>query len=75
VARRVIYELECTIHFPGDMVVTRDLIPVRYMTPPLMELAARASGCFKMIACYSDLSFMTPLDQCYGRWLGVLRRT
>jgi hypothetical protein len=74
-ALHLIYELECTIHFPGDMVVTRDLIPVRYMTPPLMELAARASGCFKMIACYSDLSFMTPLDQCYGRWLGVLRRT
>jgi SAM-dependent methyltransferase len=74
-ALHLIYELECTIHFPCETAVTRDLIPVRYTTPPLMELAARASGCFKMIACYSDLSFMTPLDQCHGRWLGVLRRT
>jgi len=70
-----IYELECTIHFPGRTVVTRDLIPVRYTTPPLMELAARASGVFQMITCYSDLSFTTPLEQCYGRWLAVLRRT
>jgi SAM-dependent methyltransferase len=70
-----IYELECTIHFPDRTVVTRDLIPVRYTIPPLMELAARASGCFEMIACYSDLSFTTPLNQCYGRWLAVLRRT
>jgi len=40
-----------------------------------MELAARASGCFEMIAAYSDLSFTTSLDLCYGRWLAVLRRT
>ncbi len=69
-----VYELECTIHFPEGDVVTRDLVPVRYTIPPLMELAARASGMFEMIACYSDLSFTTPLAQCYGRWLAVLRR-
>jgi SAM-dependent methyltransferase len=69
-----VYELECTIHFPEGNVVTRDLVPVRYTIPPLMELAARASGMFEMIACYSDLSFTTPLAQCYGRWLAVLRR-
>ena len=70
-----IYELECTIRFPDRTVVTRDLIPVRYMIPPLMELAARASGCFEMIAAYSDLSFTKPLEQCYGRWMAVLLRT
>ncbi len=74
-AMHSIYELECTIRFPERTVVTRDLIPVRYTSPPLMELAARASGCFEMIAAYSDLSFTTPLDLCYGRWLAVLRRT
>lgn len=73
-AMHSIYELECTIHFANGTVVTRDLIPVRYTTPPLMELAARASGCFEMIATYSDLSFTTPLEKCYGRWLAVLRR-
>ncbi|HLW70131.1 MAG TPA: class I SAM-dependent methyltransferase [Candidatus Binataceae bacterium] len=70
-----IYELECTIHFPERTVVTRDVIPVRYTTPPLMELAARASGCFEMIAAYADLSFETPLTECHGRWLAVLRRS
>ena len=69
-----IYELECAIHLRDRTVVTRDLIPVRYTTPPLMELAARASGCFEMIACHADLSFTTPIEQCYGRWLAVLRR-
>lgn len=73
-AMHSIYELECTIRFPDRTVVTRDLVPVRYMIPPLMELAARASGCFEMIAAYSDLSFTRPLEQCYGRWMAVLRR-
>src|SRR5260221_12844514 len=49
-----IYELECTIQFPDRVIVTRDVIPVRYTTPPLLELAARASGCFELIACYAD---------------------
>ncbi len=70
-----IYELECTIHFPGDEVITRDIIPVRYITPPLMELAARASGIFKMIAAYADLSMKRPIERCYGRWMAVLRKT
>jgi SAM-dependent methyltransferase len=70
-----LYELECTIHFPEKKVVTRDLIPVRYTIPPLMELAARASGMFEMIAAYADLSLTSPLEHCYGRWLAVLRRT
>jgi SAM-dependent methyltransferase len=70
-----IYELECTIHFPGrDAVVTRDLVPVRYTLPCLLELAARASGYFTMVAAYADLSFTRPIERCYGRWLGVLRR-
>jgi SAM-dependent methyltransferase len=74
-AMHSIYELECTIKFPDRTVVTRDLIPVRYLIPPLMELAALASGCFEMVAAYSDLSFTTPIERCYGRWMAVLRRT
>jgi SAM-dependent methyltransferase len=73
-AMHSIYELECTIHFPDGTVITRDLIPVRYTIPPLMELVARASGFFEMIAGYPDLSLTTPLERCYGRWLAVLRR-
>jgi SAM-dependent methyltransferase len=73
-AMHSIYELECTIHFPDNPVRTRDLIPVRYTTPPTMDLLARASGCFTMIAAYADLSFERPLDECIGRWFAVLRR-
>jgi SAM-dependent methyltransferase len=73
-AMHSIYELECTIRFPDRTVVTRDLIPVRYTTPPLMELLARASACFELIACYPDLSFTRPIAQCDGRWLAVLKR-
>ena len=69
-----IYELECTIHFPDRTVMTRDLVPVRYMVPKLLDFAARAAGIFTLIACYPDLSFDAPLDQCDRRWLGVLRR-
>jgi ubiquinone/menaquinone biosynthesis C-methylase UbiE len=69
-----IYELECTIRFPDHTVVTRDLVPVRYMVPKLLDFAARAAGVFKLIACYPDLSFDAPLEQCDRRWLGVLRR-
>lgn len=69
------YELECTIEFPEAAVTTRDLIPVRYTIPSSLELAALASGMFKMIAVYSDLSFTKPIEKCRYRWLGVLRRT
>jgi hypothetical protein len=69
-----IYELDCTIHFKDHEVTTRDLIPVRYITPPLMELTARASRKFEMIAAYADLSFIRAITRCYGRWLAVLRR-
>jgi hypothetical protein len=69
-----IYELECTIHFPAGPVVTRDIVPVRYTLPSLLELAARACGYFTMVTCYADLSFTKPIEKCYGRWLGVLRR-
>jgi SAM-dependent methyltransferase len=69
-----IYELECTIHFNDRSVTTRDLIPVRYTTPPLMEMTAGASRRFEMVAAYADLSFTKPIAQCYGRWLAVLRR-
>jgi SAM-dependent methyltransferase len=68
------YELECTIQFPDGPVTTRDLIPVRYTLPSTLELAALASGIFKMIAAYSDLSFTKSIDKCRYRWLGVLRR-
>ena len=69
-----IYELECTIHFPAGTLVTRDIVPVRYTLPCLLELAARASGYFTMVGCYADLSLTKPIEKCYGRWLGVLRR-
>ena len=69
-----IYELECTINFPDGPVTTRDLIPVRYTIPATLELAALASGMFKMVAAYTDLSFTKPLDKCRYRWIGVLRR-
>ncbi|HZP45962.1 MAG TPA: class I SAM-dependent methyltransferase [Candidatus Binataceae bacterium] len=69
-----IYELECRIHFADRVVTTRDIIPVRYTTPTLMDLAARASGCFEMIACCADNRFDRPLARCRGRWLAVLRR-
>ncbi len=69
-----IYELECTINLPAGAVTTRDLIPVRYTLPSTLELAAIASGMFKMAAAYCDLSFTKPLDKCRYRWMGVLRR-
>jgi SAM-dependent methyltransferase len=74
-AMHSIYELKCTIRFPDNPARTRDLIPVRYTTPPTMDLLARASGCFTMLAAYPDLSFDRPLDNCLGRWFAVLRRT
>jgi SAM-dependent methyltransferase len=74
-ATHSIYELECTIQFDDRSVSTRDIIPVRYLTPPLMELVARASGKFEMIAAYADLSLTKPIAQCHGRWLAVLRRS
>jgi SAM-dependent methyltransferase len=73
-AMHSIYELECTIHFGDRSVITRDVIPVRYITPPLMDLTARASQKFEMLAAYADLSLTRPIAQCYGRWLAVLRR-
>jgi len=69
-----IYELECTIRFPDRTVKTRDLVPVRYLVPKLLDLAAQASGAFRLRAVYSDLSFDLPLDRCERRWWGVLRR-
>jgi SAM-dependent methyltransferase len=71
---RNIYELECTIRFPRRTVLTRDLIPIRYTLPCWLELAALASGRFRLAAVYADVSFTTPLDRCHRRWLGVLRR-
>ena len=69
-----IYELECLIRFPDGAVTTRDVVPVRYIVPPVMELAAAASGRFRLIACYADLSFDRPIERCFGRWMAVLRR-
>lgn len=69
-----IFELECQIRFHDRMVTTRDVIPIRYTVPPLLDLAAKASRMFEMVAAYTDLSFITPLSECDRRWLGVLRR-
>src|SRR5579872_7323538 len=72
-----IFELECRIHFrdrPNEVVTTRDVIPIRYTVPPLLELAAKASQMFELIAVYTDLSFVTPLDECDRRWMGVLQK-
>ncbi|HYB90402.1 MAG TPA: class I SAM-dependent methyltransferase [Candidatus Binataceae bacterium] len=68
------FELECKIKFPGRSVATRDIVPVRYTVPCTLDLLARASGVFTMVASYTDLSFTTPIDECDRRWLGVLRR-
>jgi SAM-dependent methyltransferase len=70
-----IYQLACRIRFPdGREVTTNDNIPVRYIIPATLELAARASGYFNLIASYADLSLTRPMSRCYGRWWGVLRR-
>lgn len=73
-AMHSLYELECTIHFDDHSVITRDVIPVRHITPPLMDLMARASRKFEMLAAYADLSLTRSIAQCYGRWLAVLQR-
>lgn len=76
-AMQSIFELECRIQFhdrPDEIVTTRDIIPIRYTVPPLLELAAKASRMFEMIAVYTDLSFVTPLDECDRRWMGVLQK-
>jgi SAM-dependent methyltransferase len=69
------YELCCKIKNANRTVVsTRDLVPVRYTLPSHLELAARASGSFGMVACYADLSLRNPLERCDRRWIAVLRR-
>ena len=76
-ATQSIFELECRIQFRDrrdHVVTTRDVIPIRYTVPPLLELAAKASRMFELVAVYTDLSFVTPLDECDRRWLGVLQR-
>ena len=69
-----IFELECRIQFRDRMVTTRDVIPIRYTVPPLLELAAKASRMFELVAVYTDLSLVMPLSECDRRWLGVLQR-
>jgi SAM-dependent methyltransferase len=69
-----IFDLECDLEFPDRAVSTRDLVPVRYTIPPTLDLLARASGKFAMIAAYADLSFTVPMENCERRWWGVLRR-
>jgi len=69
-----VFDLECELDFPGRSVRTRDLVPVRYTIPPTLDLLARASGKFAMIAACADLSFSTSMDDCERRWWGVLRR-
>ena len=68
------FEISCSIRFPGERVNTRDVVPIRYTLPCTMELLAKASRMFEMIATYTDLSFTKPLSRCHRRWWGVLRR-
>lgn len=68
------FEISCSIRFPGRRVNTRDVVPIRYTLPCTLELLARASRMFEMIATYTDLSFTKPLSRCHRRWWGVLRR-
>jgi SAM-dependent methyltransferase len=69
-----IFEIHCRIVFPDRTVFTRDPIPIRYTIPCTLDLLAKASGIFEMIAAYADLSFATPMERCDRRWIGVLRR-
>jgi SAM-dependent methyltransferase len=68
------FEITCSLRFPDRVVNTRDVVPIRYTLPCTMDLLARASGMFEMIAVYTDLSLTKPIDKCYGRWWAVLRR-
>jgi SAM-dependent methyltransferase len=69
------FEILCSIRFPGRRRVnTRDVVPIRYTLPCTLELLARASRMFEMMATYTDLSFTKPLSRCHRRWWGVLRR-
>jgi hypothetical protein len=52
------------IHFSDHSVTTRDIIPVRYTTPALMELTARASRKFELLAVYADFTFTRLVAQC-----------
>jgi len=68
------FEIVCSIRFPGRRVRTRDVVPIRYTLPCTMELLAQASGIFRMIATYTDLSFTKSLDKCHRRWWAIFRR-
>ncbi|MGH7949486.1 MAG: class I SAM-dependent DNA methyltransferase [Candidatus Binataceae bacterium] len=68
------FDLECRIKTPAAAVTTRDLIPLRYTLPCTLDLIARASGMFRTLAVYTDLSVTEPLERCERRWLGVLQR-
>ena len=68
------FEITCRIQFSRRRVVTRDVVPIRYTLPCTIDLLAQASGMFRMIATYTDLSFTKPLDRCHRRWWAVLRR-
>ncbi len=69
-----VFDLECEIRLPAGRVTTRDMIPLRYMLPCTLDLIARASGMFKTVAVYADLSFTEPLEKCDRHWLAVLQR-
>jgi len=68
------FEIACSIRFPDRHVRTRDVVPIRYTLPCTLELLARVSRRFEMIATYTDLSFTKRLSKCHRRWWGVLRR-
>jgi SAM-dependent methyltransferase len=68
------FEITCRIKFARGCALTRDLVPIRYTLPCTIDLLARASGMFQMIATYTDLSFTKPLDRCHRRWWAVLLR-
>ncbi len=69
------FEIVCSIQFPKRRITTRDIVPIRYTLPCTLDLLAQASGMFETTAVYTDLSFTKPIERCYRRWWGVLRRT
>ena len=68
------FDIVCRIRFPHRRVITRDIVPIRHTLPCTLDLLARASGEFEMIAVYTDLSMTLPIERCHRRWWGVLRR-
>ena len=53
-----IFELECRIEFPDRTVATRDIVPIRYTLPCTLELAAKASRKFELVAAGRGIAIL-----------------